>query len=325
MADEKLRAGRLGVVIVNYRTPALTERCLDALAPMLAAADAVAIVVDNASGDGSYERLLAYCQSQPARDRLMVTAAPANGGFSAGNNVGIALLDTDYVLLLNSDAIAKPGALSALLAVAEASPDAGMITPKIIGADGAEAVSRFRNHSLLGELLDGAQTGPVTGLFPWAETPIYPGDWATRPDWVSFAAVMIKRAAADRAGPMDEGFFLYYEDCDYSRRIRSLGYDIATAPDAVFVHEPGGTTGLRESEAARARLPAYYYASRSRYFRKYYGPAGALLANAAWLAGRAIARLRAIVGRPAPAVCEQRGRDIWIGWRGGAAAKSAER
>ena len=308
---------RLGVIIVNYRTPALTERCIDALAPMLPGADAVALVVDNASQDGSFERLTTYCAENAADDRLKVIASETNGGFSAGNNIGMSALRSDYVLLLNSDAVPQPGALEELLNAADADPAAGIITPRLITSGGEEQVSRFRNHSPLSEFVDGAQSGPVTRLLKKSETPIFPDDWSTPPDWVSFAAVLLRRSAIEKTGLMDEGFFLYYEDCDYCRRVRREGFSIGYAQKAVFVHDPGGSTKLRASENALARLPSYYYASRSRYFRKYYGPLGPLLANIAWLSGRALAKLRGSFGRPAPAICAGRAHDVWIGWRSG--------
>ncbi|MEM9617590.1 MAG: glycosyltransferase family 2 protein [Pseudomonadota bacterium] len=317
MEERKLRSCRLGVIIVNYQTPELTERCLEALAPMLADTNARAVIVDNASQDGSFERLSAYCAQSAANDRLSVVAAGANGGFSAGNNMGFRALQSEYVLLLNSDAVPRPGALNEIMKAADEAPKAGVVTPSLITSHGEEQVSRFRNHSPLSEFVDGAQSGPVTKMFPKGETPIYSDDWKTTPDWVSFAAVLLRRNAIEEVGPMDEGFFLYYEDCDYCRRIRAKGFDIGFAPNAVFVHDPGGTTKLRDSETALARLPSYYYASRSRYFRKYYGPAGPLLANVAWLTGRAIAKLRGTFGRAAPAVCAARARDLWIGWRAG--------
>ncbi|NOX95458.1 MAG: glycosyltransferase family 2 protein [Alphaproteobacteria bacterium] len=315
MIDQEIKPSRLGVVIVNYQTPVLAERCVAALAPMLSAADARAVIVDNDSQDGSYERLRDYCANLPERERIMVVEAGCNGGFSAGNNIGVAALQADYILLLNSDAIVHASALDELLVAADAAPDAGIITPRIVSSAGEEQVSRFRDNSPLSEFIDGAQTGPVTKLFRSAETPIYTEDWSTVPDWVSFAAVLIRKRAIEMVGKMDEGFFLYYEDCDYCRRIRSSGFKIAFAPKAVFTHDAGGSTNLRESENQQSRLPSYYYASRSRYFRKYYGPMGPLLANAAWLLGRGIAHLRGLFGRPAPTVCAERARDIWIGWR----------
>lgn len=315
-----MSAARLGVIIVNYRTPELTERCVAALAPMLAAADARAVIVDNGSDDGSCARLQAYCEARPEAVLLEVIDAGVNGGFSAGNNVGFKTLQSEWVLLLNSDAVPQPGALDELLKAAKAAPAAGIVTPRLVTSEGEEQVSRFRKHSILSEFVDGAQTGPVTRLFPGAEVPIYPQAWGTPPHWVSFAAVLIRREAIEKAGPMDDGFFLYYEDCDYCRRITAQGYEIASAPSAAFMHDPGGTTKLSVRETALERLPAYYYASRSRYFRKYYGPAGPFFANCAWLMGRAVAKMRGLFGRAAPAVCAGRARDLWIGWRDGLGA-----
>ncbi len=314
---QTIRPSRLGIVIVNFRTAALTERCLDALAPMLQTADAQVVIVDNASNDGSAAQLEAYCADNAARDRLHVIASPVNGGFSAGNNIGIERLQSDYILLLNSDAVPQTGALEAILAAAETQPEAGIITPQLVTSDGDAQVSRFRNHSPLSEFVDGAQSGPVTRMFQHAETPIYPDDWTTAPQWVSFAAVLMTKTAINKVGDMDDGFFLYYEDCDYCRRINAAGFATGFAPDSVFMHDPGGSTNLHAHEKALARLPTYYYASRSRYFRKFYGPFGPLIANLAWSMGRLLAKIRGLFGRPAPAVCAARLQDMWIGWRSG--------
>ncbi|WP_425407749.1 glycosyltransferase family 2 protein [Hyphococcus sp.] len=306
----------LGIIIVNYRTPALVETCLASLEPQLAEIDAGVAIVDNASGDGSFEKLTRYCAASTVENRLKTVAAPKNGGFSAGNNVGFDAISSEYVLLLNSDAIARPTALAALARAAADNGETAIFTPQIVSTAGEPLVSRFRRHSLISEFVEGAQTGPVTKLFPAGETPIFPADETTSPDWVSFSAVMIRRGEIDKAGPMDEGFFLYFEDCEYCLRLKAQGANIKYVPDAVFEHDAGGTTKLREKQGAGARLPGYYYRSRSRYFRQLYGPAGPAIANIAWGLGRALARLRGLVGRPAPRVAESRARDIWIGWRG---------
>ncbi|WDI32105.1 glycosyltransferase family 2 protein [Hyphococcus flavus] len=307
---------RLGVIIVNYQTPELVETCLSTLAPQLGAVNGCCVIVDNASGDGSLDRLTAWCEVSPAADRLMVVSAPQNGGFSAGNNIGLKHLNADLVLLLNSDAAVKPDALIALIRAADHNSQASIFTPLIVDGDGEPQVSRFRRHRLLSEFVDGAQTGPITKVFPKAETPIFPEDIDTEPDWVSFSAVMIRRQAIEDAGPMDEGFFLYYEDCDYCRRLTGKGHRICYVPDAVFQHDAGGSTKLRERQAKSARLPEYYYRSRSRYFRKTYGPLGPIAANLFWFAGRGVALARGIVGRPAPKLSANRYADMWIGWRG---------
>jgi len=309
-------ACKIGVVIVNYGTPALVIACVRSIAQSLERADARIVIVDNASPGASVQELSEFIDKQPCGGRISLIAAPHNGGFSAGNNLGVAALNARYYFLLNSDAAAAPGALDALASAAGEGGDIGVIAPRILGASGAREVSLFRNHSLLSEFVDGAQSGPITRLFKRAQVPIFPEEKAP-PQWVSFAAVMISAKAVRAVGPMDEGFFLYYEDCDYCRRICDAGFEIKLAPQAAIYHEPGGSTQLREKSGRGERLPGYYYASRMRYFRKYYGPAGPVLANLAWYAGRAIAKIRGLFGRAAPCVCDGRARDMWIGWRGG--------
>ncbi len=306
---------RIGVVIVNYRTAELALRCVHSLAPSLDAVDARLVVVDNDSQDGSFETL-SKCTSAPEfSGRLTVLAAGANGGFSAGNNIGIRSVEADWYLLLNADAAASANALEALAQAVQASDDVGIIAPRIVDLEGRRQVSHFRNHTLLSEFVDGVHTGVFTKLFPRAEIPILPEGATESADWVSFAAVLIRADAIRDVGPMDEEFFLYFEDCDYCRRIVDAGYTVAFAPHAEFRHDEGGSTGFGEKNRKAKRLPAYYYRARSHYFRKYYGPLGPLLGNLAWYAGRALAHARGLVGRPAPIVCENRAQDMWIGWR----------
>jgi GT2 family glycosyltransferase len=134
-------------------------------------------------------------------------------------------------------------------------------------------------------------------------------------DWVSFAAVMIRRETIERVGPLDEGFFMYFEDADYCRRARRAGWRVRFCPDARVVHLRGGSSRVKSLSAARRRLPAYYSASRARYYAKYYARSGLWLGNALWAAGRLISLAREIVeGRPSHA-CEREGRDIWTHWK----------
>jgi hypothetical protein len=305
---------RLAVVIVNYRTPELTVAAARSVLGELKALGGRCAIVDNNSQDGSTEILAPFA----CANAELVDFIPSlrNGGFAAGNNLGIGALRADYYLLLNSDAEAEPGALATMLEAAAAAPDAGIVTPSITDQGGRIQTSRFRRHSLLSEFVDGAQSGPITRLLPRGEVPIAPANWATPPDWVSFAAVLISRRAVEAAGPMDEGYFLYFEDCDYCLRIRRAGLTIALAPQARFRHSQGASTNFAEKCARLERLPSYYWRSRSRYFRKRYGPLGPMLANLAWHSGRAIAHARGFAGRQTPAVAVARARDMWIGWLG---------
>jgi len=311
MASQRIA---LAVVILNYRTPELVIGCLDSLAPEVAGQPIEAIVVDNASGDGSAERLereIAARQWTWAR----VVGSQANGGFSAGNNLGIRSIDAEAYLLLNSDTLLRRGAVACLQRHLMRHPDVAIVAPRLEGPDGEPQVSSFRQATPFTEFLRAARTGPLDRLFSRHVTakpiPADPEDAV----WVSFAAVMIRRDAIERVGVLDEGYFMYFEDADFCWRARRAGWRVRYCPDARVVHLQGGSSRFNSLGAGRMRLPAYHYASRARYYAKVYGRSGLWLANALWAAGRCVSLAREAFDRRPTHVCERQGRDNWTNWR----------
>ena len=114
-------------------------------------------------------------------------------------------------------------------------------------------------------------------------------------------------------GPMDEGYFLYFEDAEYCLRARRAGWRIRRAPQAVAVHFRGGSGPVKALARARKRGPEYYYRSRSRFLTQAHGRGGLIAANLAWHAGRALAQTRRLLGKPVNPAVEREGRDLWIG------------
>jgi len=300
----------LCVVVVNYRTPELVVDCLRSLEGELESHDAV-VVVDNCSGDGSDEHIEAALAAHGWTDWARLVRSPTNGGFSAGNNVGLRAVDADLYLLLNSDTIVRPGAIAALRAAAAADPGAGILGPRLEWPDGTPQVSRFRNHTVLSEFLSAAGTGVITRLFGNYRVAIEIDERVAEVEWTTFACALIRREVIERVGPLDEGYFMYFEDCDYCRATRAAGFRIAHVPEARVVHLRGGTSEVKRKVAARERPPRYLYASRTRYFRKAGGRRLAILANVAWSAGRTVALTRELLGNKAPGACERQWLDNW--------------
>ncbi len=316
VASPARAACALGVVIINYRTPALIRDCLTALGPELDALDARVAVVDNFSNDGSADDIERWLAGhEPWKRRAALIRSDTNSGFSGGNNQGVAALDAPFYLLLNSDALVRPGALATLLAAAARGKDAGIIAPRLEDPDGTAQISCFRFHSPLSEFLGAAQTGPLDALFRFAVVPTAVADKMVECQWVSFACVLIRREAIDAAGPMDEGYFMYFEDADYCARVRRAGFRVVYEPGARVIHLRGGSAPVKALMKAKKRPPAYYYAARTRYFRKWYGLLGPAAANLMWIAGRGLAHFRALAGKPAPLICDRQGADHWINWR----------
>jgi len=305
---------RVTVSIVNYRTAALTLACVESvladLAGGCAGIDAEVVVVDNASGDGSAERIADWIAARPGAPVTLVRS-PRNGGFAAGHNLALAGSSAEFVLLLNSDAELRPGCLAALVAALEAQPRAGIAVPRIEDAAGAALTNCFRFPGALSELERAAASGPVTARLARWRMPLGPDPDPGRIDWVEFSCALLRREMIEAVGPLDEGFFLYFEDIDYCRRAAALGWRCLQARGARALHRLGASGPVHAARAARARLPAYYYAGRTRYFRRAGGRPGLLAANAGWIAGRGLARLRPLLGKPVPRTPRAEYRDIW--------------
>lgn len=291
-------SGCVWIVIVNYRTPELAVDCLHSLAPQAGClGGGRVLVMDNASGDDSAERIRAAIEREGWQDWAETVALDRNGGFAFGNNAGIhlALADAqppDYVLLLNPDTIVRPGAIAALVEFMDANPDAGIAGSLLEARDGRVDCSAHRIHSPLSELDGGARLGLLSRLLsrhvvspPVREVP-------HSCDWVSGASMMVRRQVIEEIGLMDEGFFLYFEEVDYCWRAKKAGWEVWYVPPSRVLHLEGAATGIKTAAIRRA---GYWYDSRRRFFIKHYGIAGLLLADALWAIGRLSLLLRNIL------------------------------
>jgi N-acetylglucosaminyl-diphospho-decaprenol L-rhamnosyltransferase len=306
------RAASICVVIVNYRTRRLTMDCVESLKGQLDPASCRIVVVDNASGPGEVEAMRKAIADTGLERLVTLLALDENRGFSAGNNAGIRSLEADYYLLANSDTVFLPEAVRLMKEAFSLRPEVGIVSPRLEWPDGEAQVSCFRRQAPLSEMIRSAETGPLTALLRAFDVPLRPIDRPSRPDWTSFACVMISAGAMAEVGPLDEGYFMYFEDSDYCRRARAAGYDILNWPRARVIHLQGRSSDVDERLRLKKRLPDYYYRSRARYYRKYYGMAGYLVANASWLIGRMISLVREVIaGRPR-SISEGEARGIWI-------------
>lgn len=289
----------------------MTIDCVRSVLDDIGALDALVVVVDNASGDGSAEEIEDWIATQPDGLRVKLLRSPVNSGFSGGHNQGMRFAEAEYYLVLNSDALLRPGFLRTILEAADARPRAGLIAPQIETEEGEAQVSCFRFHSPFSELIRGAGSGPVTRLLRRHVVALTPPADPREIEWASFACILLRRTMVQQIGPMDEGYFLYFEDAEYCLRARRAGWKIFHAPRALAVHFRGGSGPVKALEKAGRRLPAYFYASRTRFFRQAYGPFGPLLANMMWYTGRGLARLRYLAGRRVPPAVQSEALDIW--------------
>src|SRR5262245_61013824 len=160
-------------------------------------------IVDNDSGDGS-EEALRRAAAEHGWSRVRVIQSGRNGGFGAGNNVGIraGLPDgrkPDYVYLLNSDAFPAPDAIRLLLDHLDAHPEIGFAGSYLHGTDGEPHVSCFRFPTILSEFEGAARTGPITRLLKRHVVPLeIPERGTMRVDWIAGASLMMRQSVLDR-------------------------------------------------------------------------------------------------------------------------------
>ncbi|MEQ1895683.1 MAG: glycosyltransferase family 2 protein [Planctomycetota bacterium] len=296
------KLSRVLAVTVNFRTPELTLRCLESLAAARAEASLAAVVVDNASGDGSVERLGSELAARGIGDWARLVAHPTNGGFGAGNNVALraALQEPtppDYFLLLNPDAALDPGALAALVGFLDATPRAGLCGPRTELGRGNPVGTAFRYPGILNSLDEGLHFGPLSRLLArWRLAPP-PRSEPHRTDWLSGGCLLVRREVFECIGLFDEEFFLYFEEVDLSQRAERAGFESWFVPAANILHESGASTGVTGTRGLQRRMPAYWFESRRRYFLKHRGRFVCLLADLAWASGNALWNLRRWISR----------------------------
>jgi N-acetylglucosaminyl-diphospho-decaprenol L-rhamnosyltransferase len=312
---------KIAAIIINHKTPVLTLECLASLQSELAdLPGSQAFVVDNASNDDSVAAMEHEIKARSWEDWVEIVRSEQNAGFSAGNNLGITAARHRYAfdgyLLTNSDTIIRRGALKALADALTRSPKIGLVGPRLEWPSGEVQASCFRAISPVRELSAAAKTGVLSRLLRGdLPIPMDPnnGGGSEAVEWISFACVLLRAEAFADIGQMDEGFFMYYEDVDYSCRARAAGWQIAYAPEARVVHLRGGRTPQEFAQEERKRRPRFYYQSRSRYLAKYYGRTGPLRANLCWTLGRGISLLRELTSRKPPHTVANEAVDIWTG------------
>lgn len=229
---------KVSVVVLAYNNLEYTQACLHSLELYSDYPNLEVIVVDNASTDGTQ----AYLQEWVARgpDRKFI-ANKANLGFSAGNNVGLAAAQGEYLVLLNNDTYVTPGWVRTMIAHLQRNPDVGLVGP-VTNNIGNEARIEI-HYSNMEEMIDTAQR--FTLRHAGQSIPL-----AT----AAFFCVMLTRRAYEDVGPMDEAFGVgFFEDDDYCRRLEQKGYRVLCAED-VFVHHHLSASFNRLKAEAKQKL-----------------------------------------------------------------------
>ncbi len=203
------------------------------------------IVVDNASKNNEAERLQ---QNYPT---ICAIRNEDNGGFSAGNNIGIGKAQGEYIFLINNDTYIEEDNLLALIDRLESNPKIGAVSPKIRFAFPPQDI-QYAGYTKLTPIT--LRNKPIG--FGEADHPHY--NIATKQWYLHGAALLIKREVIEKVGNMPELFFLYYEELDWTTQMRNAGYELWYEPRMTVFHKESQSTGqespLRTYYLTRNRL-----------------------------------------------------------------------
>ena len=206
----------LTVVTVTHYSERVIGECLACLPPGLPV-----VVTDNASHDATRDIIAR------ARPDAEIIANMTGVGFGNAANQGLVRARTDFVLLVNPDAKLRPGCIERLFAAADRYPEAAVLAPALKTPAGAWEVSHdvdmFRRNAMSRRRADPEPEGDICA------------------DYVSGAAMLLRRQALDAVGGFDPAIFLYYEDDDFCIRLRQAGWTLVRVADAVVDHVGGGS------------------------------------------------------------------------------------
>lgn len=217
----------ISVIILNYKNPDLTTKCVDCLTEASNSANIVTetIIVDNSA----QETASILRTSLP--EKVKIIENERNLGFSKANNQGISISRGEYVLLLNNDAFVNPGVLKAGIRFLDENPDCGLWAPKLVGEDGTFQMTCARLPSIKGlivEYLLFRSYDRYSGSESWKEPHVVGA--------VIGAFMLIRRKVVDSVGMLDEDFFFTVEDIDYCFRVNEADFKIYYDPTVSMVH-----------------------------------------------------------------------------------------
>ena len=246
----------LAVIIVNYNAGEYLARCVQSVVDGAGAIDVDVLVIDNDSHDGSAQ--LAAARTHQIR----VVENATNVGLSAAWNQGARLVDAPWLLFLNPDTEVVGGDLAALVRAGDARPDVALLGPVIRNPDGTiyesgrvfPGVVQAVGHAFLGPFLPGNRFTRAYRQTDWDRMT------EREVDWVSGAAMLIRRSAFEQVGGFDEQFWLYGEELDLGTRLRDAGWKVLATPALEVMHVGGVSTGRsRRTHLEHSRSVYRYY------------------------------------------------------------------
>jgi len=242
---------KFSVIIVNYASWPLTLRCIESL-QQTRYGEFEIVVVDNDSVEPP---------ELPSWVRLIRNKE--NVGFARAHNRGIAASSGDPIVLINPDTLVERDFFEHLEEFISKNPRVGISGPRIVDSEGELQFSARREISALSGFL--GRTSLLTRLFPKSSlvksqfSAVTEGVDPTSADWVSGACMVVRRDTLRDIGPLDERFFMYFEDADLCRRARAAGWLVYYLPQVEIVHQTGASSHSKPKAIWLLHKSAFLY------------------------------------------------------------------
>ncbi|MBW8035672.1 MAG: glycosyltransferase family 2 protein [Planctomycetes bacterium] len=263
----------VSIIIVNWNTRARLRNCIKSIIENAGPIEYEIIVVDNASTDASVEMV---------KDRfpsVVVIANDDNRGFASANNQGIEVAMGRYVLLLNSDTLVGESAIAKTVTYADKNPEAAVVGCQVWKDMETIQMTCFRFTNLFNLML--RETGLATFFrnnrilgSQWMHW--WKRDTEKQVDVVSGMYMLVRSTAIDHVGPMDESFYMYYEETDWCYRFHKAGWKSLFYPGAKIIHIHGGGSS---SNKVRSKMFVQFQKSLLIFLKKHNGSLAAFAAR----------------------------------------------
>lgn len=208
--------------MLNWKDDERTLRCVSSLleSPLIERV----LVVDNEATSGSP---LARALESLDSVRTQIIAFPENRGFAGGINPGLEKLIADgfdNILVINNDATISPESVEMLLNAQRRASPLTLVGPRICYPDGSVQAAGSRIH--------------------WITAKVEHASWPGHTDYLTWACVLVSKEVLEAVGYLDERFFMYWEDADFSLRLSHAGGHLLVVEDAIAVHEESATRAV---------------------------------------------------------------------------------
>jgi N-acetylglucosaminyl-diphospho-decaprenol L-rhamnosyltransferase len=261
----------LSLIIVSWNVRSFLAGCLDTIKAHTGTLNLEVIVVDSGSTDGTVDLLRA------GYPWVRLLAQNDNIGFTRGCNLGLAAAQGRHMMLLNPDTEISDDVLSRLVRYLDEHPDAGIVGPRTLNADGTTQHTRRRFPTFRTFLYDSPSLYRYTPnevkhchyVLDIADTAI------SDVDWVQGSALMIRRQVFEQIGALDTGYVMFYEEADWCNRAQVKGWRVVYFGEAAILHYGGRST---------SQVPVIkqicYHRSKLRYAWRYQSPAASVVLRA---------------------------------------------